>query len=331
MSLQMELNPGVPTGTDPSGNGYCYRVTASPGGAMTWSNTGGLGTWQSGAITPAPGSGKNAVRITVTKRRNVSNCSGQTDSTALTNTLVAAAYAANDASGGMQYLRVDTGGAQANSLPQPTSVNLTVTVGFAPLVADAPRTDPAILFRLGRFDTPSQTKALDCNVSGANGWRDAIRNGCQSWSVNERNGVCSTPWPNPAAPDCIDAENGNFAIQNAYRDRFIPDGCAANPNNWTTSGDLPSLDDPRWAQLFLLDDAAFADPGKRTYPVRRFINVYVTGGEGLNCPGDDRQNAGRNELWGHVVSYVPADPDATPAAVKCSFTDGGVCVAVLVK
>jgi hypothetical protein len=40
---------------------------------------------------------------------------------------------------------------------------------------------------------------------------------------------------------------------------------------------------------------------------------------------------GRNELWGHISSYVTIDPDATAATEKCSFTDGGVCVPVLVK
>lgn len=332
MFLETEINLGVPQGRDPRGNGYCYSVTSSPGGTMTWSSSGGgHGRWQSPSFTPSPGSGKNSVTLTIERRQNLANCTGRTNTVA-TVPGVAAAYAADKHSGGIQYLWVSYNGQAANSVNQPTSADLVVTVGLQPPIVDAPHSDPPILFRLGRFNTPSQTQALDCNVSGAAGWREAIENGCQAWSVNERDGNCSTPWPNPAAPDCIDAENGNFTIGDAYRNRFIPQGCAANPNNWYRNGHtLPPVGDPRWAQLFVLDEAAFTVPGKRTYPVRRFVNVYVTAAEGLNCPGDDPPNAKRNELWGHVVSYAAIDPNATPSRTKCSFTDGGVCVPVLVR
>lgn len=331
MVLEAEINLGVPAGQNPGSNGQCYTVTSSPGGAMTWANTGGHGRWTSPSFTPTSGSGKNSVSVTVQRRANLANCTGRTN-TVVTFPGVAAAYAADEHSGGVQYLWVSYNGQAANSVNQPTAADLVVTVGLQPPIVDAPHTESPILFRLGNFNTPSQTQALDCNVSGANGWRNAIRNGCQAWSVNERNGACTLPWPNPAAPDCIDAQNGQFAIQDAYRDRFTPQGCAANPNNWYRNGyTLPPPSDPRWAQLFVLDEAAFTVPGKRTYPVRRLVNVYVTAAEGLNCPGDDPPNARRNELWGHVVSYVTPDPNATPSPTKCSFIDGGVCVPVLVR
>jgi hypothetical protein len=203
--------------------------------------------------------------------------------------------------------------------------------------------DDPVLFRLGDFNTPSQTQALDCNASGAAGWRAKIVSGCEGWAENLRNGVCSPQPPTPgAANDCIDSENGKFSVQQAYKDRFTPDGCAANPNNWNRNGyTLPPLSDPRWAQLFVVDRHGFTSPGKKTYPVRRFINVYVTAAEGFDCPGDVTtdastprpagQAARRNELWGHVTTYAPSDPGAVPSGVKCSFTDGGLCVPVLIK
>ena len=95
----------------------------------------------------------------------------------------------------------------------------------------------------------------------------------------------------------------------------------------------PPVGDPRWATLFVVDRLGFASPGKKTYPVRRFVTVYVTAADTLGCSGDDSGGnpVGRNELWGHVVSYVVPDPDAVASSTKCSFTDGGACVPVLVK
>ena len=122
-------------------------------------------------------------------------------------------------------------------------------------------------------------------------------------------------------------------MKTAYKQRFIPDGCAIDQNNWNGTNTLPPLSDPRWAQLFVLDRKGFSSPGKKTYPIRRFINIYVTAGDGLGCTGDDSagQPVARNELWGHVTTYVTPDPDASPSQVKCSMLEGDVCVPVLVK
>ena len=38
--------------------------------------------------------------------------------------------------------------------------------------------------------------------------------------------------------------------------------------------------------VFVLDEFAFTQPGKKTYPIRGFANFYVTAGDGMNCPGD---------------------------------------------
>lgn len=331
MQVQAQIDLGVSGGTDPGSNNNCFHATSSPGGTMTWSNTGGVGTWTSPAFAPMNASGQNVVDITVTQDAKLSNCSGKT-STYATFPSVAAAYAADDNSGPLQYVWVTPWGSStaANSMNKTASASLQVTVGFEARLVDAPITDPPILFRLSRFNTPSQTQALDCG-SGAAGFRNAIVNGCPGFVVNQRSGLCSptlTPYP-----DCIDSENGAFSVGSAYQDRFTPDGCAKDPNNWNRNGyTIPPPQDPRWGILFIMDPLAFQASGKKTYPIRRFVAVYVTAGDGLNCPGDvPASGVPRNSLYGHVVSYVTPDPTATASQTKCSFTDGNVCVPVLVK
>ena len=115
----------------------------------------------------------------------------------------------------------------------------------------------------------------------------------------------------------------------------MPDGCAADPNNWNRNlYTLPPLGDTRWAQLFVLDRKGFTQPGKATtYPIRRFVNMYVTAADGFSCPGDDSAGLARRaqQALGSHDDVFARDPGATPSGIKCSFTDGGVCVPVLVK
>jgi putative Flp pilus-assembly TadE/G-like protein len=326
----------------PSNGGACAEVTSNVG---TVTYNGGTSSSWSITFTPPNSSvstGRYPVRLTAI--HHGTNAGGQCNNTILNQKtfLAGAPYVADmdGNSGPVQYLTVDYLGSAANSINAPTPVDLDVTVGFTPLIVDADPPDDPVMFRLGDFNTPSQTQALDCDASGAAGWRAKIVSGCQGWSINQRNGDCSLPYPDPSAPDCIASETGAFSVGTAYRDRFIPDGCAADPNNWSdvtgppkdANGDL-DVSDPRYAQLFVVDRHGFTVSGKKYYPIRRFINVYVTAADGFSCPGDDSagQPVGRNTLWGHVVSYSTTDPGATPSGVKCSFTDGGVCVPVLVK
>jgi hypothetical protein len=331
----------------PSNGGVCADVISSVGTATY--DGGSTSSWTISFTPFNSGSSTGLYPITLTARRfTVNPANGKCTNTVAPNSsatyLAGAPYVADKdgASGPVQYLTVNYLGAPANSIDQPTAANLDVTVGFIPPIVDGALTDPPVMFRLGDFNTPSQTQALDCLTSGASGWRAKIVNGCDGFSVNMRNGACTLPYPNPDAPDCIDSENGNFSVQNAYRDRFTPDGCAADPNNWNRNGyTIPPPGDPRWAQLFVVDRKGFSSPGKKTYPIRRFVNVYVTAADGFDCPGDvttdpstprpGGQPAGRNTLWGHVTTYSSDDPDATPSDTKCSFTEGGVCVPVLVK
>ena len=80
---------------------------------------------------------------------------------------------------------------------------------------------------------------------------------------------------------------------------------------------------------------AFLIGGKKYYPVRRFGGFYVTAGSGINCPGDDPDPlpAGtKRTIYGHFVTYLPqTGGEIIPAAQLCSFTEGGVCVPVLVE
>jgi hypothetical protein len=327
-------NPTAP----PKNGGVCADVTSNVG-TITYDG-GTSSSWTINLTPPDASTSTGRYPIILGWRRyrvnnGNGNCGNNVDASGTLGT-AGAPYVADEDSGPVQYLTVTYGGSPANSIDQPTDAHLEVTVGLSPPLEDVPppMTDPPVAFRLGAFNTPSQTQALDCLTHGASGWREKIVNGCQGFSVNERNGTCTTPYPNPSAPDCIDSQNGKFDVKDAYTQRFIPDGCAENPNNWNRNGfTLPPIDDPRWAQLFVVDRKGFTSPGKKTYPIRRFINVYVTAGDGLGCSDDDSagQPVARNELWGHVTTYTTIDPDAVPGQTQCSFREGDVCVPVLVK
>lgn len=207
-----------------------------------------------------------------------------------------------------------------------STANIRVTIGLSPPLVDSKLSDPPIALRFGTG--PSQTQALDCGSgAGPNGWRGKMVSGCDAWAVNVRNGSCASPYPDP--PDCIDSENGNF--NNKGLSDLIPD-CGANPNRWTGSLPLPRASDKRWVTLFILDELAFSQPGKKTYPVRRFGMFYITAGDGLGCPGDVPSTVKRTEVWGHYVSYVtPGFGETIPSHIVCTFESGELCVSNLVE
>jgi Putative Flp pilus-assembly TadE/G-like len=316
---------------DPRLDPTCGRVTASPGGAMTWSPGGiggALGTWTA-AFTPALQSGRTVVNLSTTRKQTGSvktNCS-QLDP-GPTFSRVAAPYVADDASGPVQYLKIenlDPPFGLANSIVRTVSANVRVTAGFVPPLRDTPLSDPPITLRFG--SGPSQTHALDCGTSGSgpNGFRGNMVRGCDEYQVNARNGSCATPYPVP--PDCIDSENGSFNNK-GIEDRFAK---PCTPNNWN-GVTVPPESDPRWIVLFILDDVAFSVPGKKTYPVRRFGGFYVTAGDGMGCPGDDPASVNRTELWGHFITYVHPDfGDTIPSPLLCDFALDNACVPGLVE
>ena len=139
---------------------------------------------------------------------------------------VAKPYVSNEASGPVQYLRVElSSGGLANSMGKESAASLDVTVGLAPPLRDAAWTDPPIVLR--GWVTPSQSQALDC-ASGASGWNDAMENACpndyQPYDEAKHVSKCGPPPPGvPAAdpPDCIESKNGNFQ-ENGVINIFAP-------------------------------------------------------------------------------------------------------------
>ncbi len=91
------------------------------------------------------------------------------------------------------------------------------------------------------------------------------------------------------------------------------------------------LNDPRFVTLFITDEQSFGAQGNDIYPIRRFAGFYLTAADGLNCPGDVPANPGAKNVWGHWVSYVISSGNGIPDDELCPFTDGGVCIPLLVE
>lgn len=310
-------NPTLPVAS----GGVCAEVSSSPGGNMTWSG----GVW-SGVFTPSTESGQNPINLSWSTDTN-GGCNGPNNGSG-NFAEVAKPFVADESplnSGPVRYLTVEhTTGGLANSVGGGTTNDLKVTVGLFPPLRDTPiLTAPPIALRFG-FG-PSQTQALDCGSgSGPNGWRGKMVEGCDPYQINQRNGSCATPYPVP--PDCIDSENG------AFNNKGVEDAFASpcTPNNWN-GVTLPPPDDKRWITLFIVDEVAFQQPGKKTYPVRRFGGFYVTAGDGMGCPGDVPSTVRRTELWGHFVTYVTPRFDAIPDDEQCVFGIGALCAPILVE
>ena len=105
-------------------------------------------------------------------------------------------------------------------------------------------------------------------------------------------------------------------------------------NNWPTAvGDpLPNpLTDKRFVTLFIADENAFGSSGGDILPIRRFAGFYLTAADGLGCPGDDPAVPGAKNVWGHFMTYVVPNPNATPTDELCAFNEAGTCMAILVE
>jgi hypothetical protein len=333
-SLGISASIDFGTGTDDPSlpvaqGGVCAEVSASPGGPLTWVD----GVWTDGAFTPPTASGPQQVNLSWSTD-TVGACGGQGGKSGSFNK-VAKPYVSNEASGPVQYLRVElSGGGLANSMSKESAASLDVTVGLVPPLRDSALTDPPIVLR--GWNTPSQSQALDC-ANGASGWNDAMLNGCpdayQPYDEAKHVSTCGPPPSGvPAADpaDCISSKNGTFQ-QNDVIAMLTP--CAEHPNRWDGLTKPPDWD-KRWMPLFVLDQVAFTQPGKRTYPIRRFGMFYVTAVSGMNCPGDDPNpvSSTKREMWGHFITYItPGLGETIPSIVPCSFGDGGLCVSNLVE
>ena len=313
--------------------GVCARVSTSPGGQLTWSN----GVWTGGSFTPATESGAHEIDLSWSTDTN-GGCGGNNGSGGNgTFNKVAKPYVADEASGPIQYVNVElSSGGLANSMGKDSGASLDVTVGFLRPLRDGALTDPPIELRV--WDMPSQTQAVDCGSgAGQNGWNDAMVNGCsgpyQVYDDAKHVSRCGPP-PNgaPAAdpPDCISSQNGNYN-QNKVIAHLTP--CASNPNRWDGMN-IPPPSDRRWMPLFILDQMAFRQSGKKTYPIRRFGMFYVTALSGLNCPADDPPTvpSARRTMYGHFISYVvPGFGETVHSDEPCSFQDGSLCVSNLIE
>jgi hypothetical protein len=338
ITIHARIDFGV-TG-DPTGMPTCAQATASPGGAMTWVDDGSpTGAWET-AFVPAIGSGRNVVNIsTAFKRPSASNCNTRNSGASFPR--VAVPYLADDDSGVVQYIRLDSLKAPfglANSINGNGSTSdVRVAVGLTLPLRDADPLDPPIPLRI--WNTPSQSQALDCGVSGSSGWNTAMEFGCPPYQIYNQawhTSGCSGPptgVPAPDPPDCIASQNGNF--QQSQIQQMWASPCSATPNNWYRNGiTVPPFTDKRWIPLFIVDEKGFTQSGKKYYPVRRFGGFYVTAGSGMNCPFDDPPGnlSGKRTIYGHFVTYLPPTfGDAIPADDLCTFVEGGVCVPVLVE
>ena len=192
----------------------CIRVTASPGGLMTYQ---GNGVWHA-VFTPAAGSGRNVVNIsTQYKKPSAGNCNQLVSGGSFPR--VAVPYVSDDDSGIVQYIRLenlDPPGGLANSINgNGIDSHLNVIVGLLPPLRDEvdPYADP-IPLRI--WNTASQSRTLDCQTNGANGWQDAMEFGCVAYQIYNQAWHTSGCGPPPAGvspadpPDCIASQNGNY-------------------------------------------------------------------------------------------------------------------------
>jgi hypothetical protein len=340
---------------DPTNMPTCGRVSISPGGNLNWVADGTpLGHWEGGPFTPS--AGRNTVTLTAeVKRPTGSNCNQRTN--AISGERVAAPYVADDASGPIEYLRLDNldDGTPANSINKsPPGRNLRISVGLTPpLEVTDQWDDPPFYLRI--TTNSSQTQAVDCDdntLVGPTGlkhstFRNEIIDGCLTfYTPNARNGDCSNYGPSSLPPptirsnpidDCVITQTGVSAgqIRQALIDRFGGNPCKTL-NRWPQSASDPypdPLKDPRYITLFVVDESSFQASGQAIYPVRTFGGFYLTGGDGLNCPGDDPPPPGGRlaSAWGHFMTYVTPNPDNEPSSNLCVFEEVGICTAVLVE
>jgi hypothetical protein len=326
--------------TDPrlpvASGGVCAEVTVptSSGASLTWSG----GVWSGGAFSPRDsenGGGPHQVDLrTVTD--TTGSCAGGNNPSD-TFSRVGKPFVANGNSDVVQYLVVEkSSGGLANSMAKDSAASLDVVVGLTPPLRDRPLNAPPLPLRIGEMPN---TMALRCDGApnnGKPGWEEMMRRGCASHQIYDESkhpgGECS---PRITPDDCVDSKPGNFS-QTVPRELWgqpSTPACTDTPNNWN-GVTLPDPRDPRWMPLFIVDPEAGNAPPDKTFPIRRFGMFYVTAASDLNCTGDNPPgNLGpKRQIWGHFASYItPGFGETVPSGVKCSFTEGGLCVSNLVE
>jgi hypothetical protein len=202
----------------------------------------------------------------------------------------------------------------------------THTVGVNVGLEGSLQLTPADEMVLLRLTGGSRSSAVACDGSGANEFRNAIVNGCQTPYQLNAAGICPDPSP-PAGPaDCVQTQTGTVAgpTLQALDDRF-----AACPSyDWPTY----ELEDPRLVPLMITDFSALGGSGTTEVPVTNFATFYVAGWTGSKCgvnpppPFDVKKGA----IWGHFVKHAKPDPNAETGGV-CNLDSLVPCVPVLIR
>jgi Flp pilus assembly protein TadG len=170
----------------------------------------------------------------------------------------------------------------------------------------------------------NRTMAIDCGQgNGASKLSAAIQNGCpKTMVVNQRGDSCSPAPPLPSgAWDCINDVSGNKTgpVASGLGQRFAS---PCTTNNWVNGSSPGNLapSDPRFAYIFLTSYGQLTTK-HGWYPIKAFLRVYVTGGDGMNCPGDDKPPRGYDgkgsQVWGHLVDFVTLSDDVIAGDQEC--------------
>jgi hypothetical protein len=277
-TIRATIDFGLADGENPhptppaSGFPHCIEVSASPGGALSWSgSTTAEGSTFEGII-PLPDNtpgGREVVDLSWVARNTARvNCS-QPESGNFDK--VAAPYVSNSNSGPVQYVDLEafygTGATAGASVPDANSVeqndpgnqwyDYKVTVGLPRPLQVLPYTDGPLMLRMAS-PSGSQNRAFDCDKSIR--FEDEITDGCKTRYIeNYRNhdGDPSTPkqwnnflctgWnttnlppptfdgPAPYPSDCVMTETGDKTgqLRQGLHARFETPSCA--PNYWPTN------------------------------------------------------------------------------------------------
>jgi hypothetical protein len=284
--------PNRPTGIGASAKLYASASCGGSGDPLAYTGSSGTETtWSGGGKTVNAGSGRNPLSIEV----KWSPLPGPGFSKCFP--LVAAPYAADDASGPLEYVDIEN----VDQAPYPLLVDgnsrntgpghrIRVVVGLDKPLQIRDPLDPPFLLRFAS-KSGSLNQALDCDA-GVTFARE-IADGCQTryrlnyydWDNNPATpytwqDITCSAYPNPSdlppptfeppagsvAPNCVAAHTGDMdAMRKGLFERFQsnPDPSADNgcwPNNWPQV----AADIPGW----------IADNGPATDP--RYVTLLVT-------------------------------------------------------
>lgn len=309
-----------PPGIEAEARLYHSTDCSGSGDPLAWTGTLGTeSTWTGGAKFIVAASGRNPLSVGWSSKTEEPDPPppGKTKTVSHNGCfrLVAAPYAADNASGPLEYVDIKN----ADVPPYPLSIDgnsrntgpnhdVRVTVGLnKPLQITDPLDDPFLL----RFASKSGSlnQALDCDQGIV--FSDEIADGCQTrYRVNyydwDKNPATPYTWedllcagyPSPSdlppptfepppgtnAPNCVAAKTGDVnAMRQGLYERFQDPVCT--PNNWPTAPadvnpfflNYDFANDPRYVTLVITDFTAFTGSGAENIPVKYFAGFYATG------------------------------------------------------